>query len=324
MEYKVKAYHRGELRYKGKQEAQSAKDAAKLFYSTIGGNVSHFVVTGKTTVRLTKKFVKVDAEPRFWKVVKNGTAPAILVMFDNLAEFSVYKSVEERDKAYEEILKCTTSTSVESARTEAEQIVTTASSEETEDTKSTLMSRKTLSGSVTNATWRDWLTRDSTGKSSGIAKSGDTAIDTWSSGSKASRSKPVKTFLATVKPLPKENAPWPGVNSNMQAMAGKTYLFKDNGGSFAPYHSKGYVWIKRWLDTENIYAKVKDMGEVEPHITKYGTKIKFNGEFAGKILHLKKCGCGCGAYYYNEDSYYYPEWLEFETYTAEDCVKQNE
>lgn len=299
MLYEVTVYQNGFVHKVKSIEAKNHEEAARL--ASIGLSFSHMRVAGKTKKRYNREFKEVKAEPKFYPAYARKQGYSILVMRDNLPEFSVYKSKTERDDA----LKCITSTYAESVKAKEALTDITAYSEETSGSESGLTFPKTSSGSATSATWRDWLTRENTDKPSGSVSVDVMATTAWPSGLSRSHSKRDQTFLATVQDLSGVDPnPHPGTNSKMVAMAGKTIKVKMQSKDY--FLGDGWVWKKEWLDFSTIKAKIKFMDNPKDTRVAFLDSMKAT---MGETYHFKKCECGCDAFF-NGHFYYDPKWLE--------------
>lgn len=297
MLYKYVVFYNGDARGKGKVETSSYLEAAK---NAAKGTWTHITVIGKTIKRYDKNYKPISGTARVYRAMWRGDYHSILLMFGKHCEAYHFGTVVERDNKYLEIYKCITSTSVESARKEAEQTDTTASLEETRGTENSLTSKRTSNGSAMNAICKDLLTLMNTVRSSGKDKSKDTVASTWNSGLEGFLSKPDRTFLAKVKKLDdKEMYEWPGISGGMKAMEGKTYEFKSSSTHKGiVFKAKGFVWLPKWLDFENIKA------------TPVSADIPEELDYAvGKEQRLTKCNCGCGTYFNKRKHYFKKEWL---------------
>lgn len=306
MEYKIKTFQSGFEKGHFKTSGPSPVDALKM---TNAGyyDIAH-VFEGDKVHRFDRSYRPITVSPKFFKITYNGSTPAIVAMFDNLAEIYLFDQKSKRDEVYE---KCTKSLFVECAGPGPEPTDITVSFGEISASKSGLTLSTISNGYVMSATWRDLLTRESIAKSSGIAKSKDTDTDEWYSGSKVYPSKQDQTFLATVKCAPDSWDEWPGFNATMHGMIGETLLFKS--GSKGMFNAKGYIWQGEWLDTKNITAVVKDMPEDTVH--KYaGAVVTYPKNMAGKKFKLTLCPCGCECYYDKNKNYVYKGWLEAPVY----------
>lgn len=308
MNYKIKFFYNGRPVMDTECEAPNPDLAAKRVGKPTRWN--HMRVEGKTFVRYNRKCERVRAEPVAYKIQMEGTFPAILIMIGNLSEIYIFESKSKRNGVF----ACITSTSAEYAETEAEPTDITASSEGISASKSGLMSPTTWSGSVTNATWQDLLTRESIAKNSGTGKSEDTDTSKCLTGYKVSLSRPNRTFLATVKDISYwPSNKWPGTNNAMIEMRGQTIKVeeKDAGPNGKVFTSVNWMWMPEWLDFDHITALIKPMPEGT--MGQIGqTTIMYHGErYLGKKISLSKCKCGCGAWYH-DGHFFVDEWLEVE------------
>lgn len=244
MKYTVTGYRRGKRVRQKEVHTTSFKKAAEILNAEPFRFDTLRVATDKKVWRLDNHLKIAKTPERFFKQIALGH-PAILVMAGSCAEFHLYKTQEERDATFEEVM-CITSTSAESVKSDPEPTDTTVSSEETNASKSGSTSRKTLSGSVVSAMILEKLTRMSIGKSFGSVSAVGTEPDTWSTGSKTYHSKPKGNILAKVKRLPHpDNAPWPGTNWSMKALERKTILVRQSGKH---YYGESYIWLPEWLE----------------------------------------------------------------------------
>lgn len=283
MKYLVLFYTKG-------SKTQSKYTAAKSFLGAMNKtsrgawwNWNHALVVNEN--HMGKRYLMKDGN---LKVLK-GEVKAfpsgdtnMLLLIDKYAEIHKFDTQEERDSA---IKQCTTSSPAASAANDREPNDTTASFDATSGSRSGSTSKKTSNGFATSVTWMAGLTHFSTAASSGFDSARDSEEEEWSGGSTPSRSKRHPTF-ATVKQLPEFSA-YPGVNTYMQALTGKTIKvkpYKVDGKKH--WHGGGWAWLEEWLDFENIEAvlKFKNTGE--------GSSIYYtrsHGKLAGKKVKWEVC-----------------------------------
>lgn len=308
-EYKVDVYNQGRVATRGKIEATSPLSAAKLFKKN--GLFSHVRVDGR--FRYNKKFKALPKKANVYKIVHGGF-PSLLAMFDNVSEIYHFSNEKALDQCIEEVSKCTVFPSAEFVKASPEPTDTTASLGVTGGSESGLTSKKTLSGSATNATWQDSLIPDGIAKISGTGKSKDTARNTWKAGYTPSPSKPSPILFATVKNISNvENIALPWIAPEMLELIGKTVKVE----RYRPglYDSVGWIWKKEWLDFDNAMLKVKDG-------IKKGTHIEYTKSNGGTVAftykssmsdtkgHAVQCPCGCGAWRFGNGFTLPVEWLE--------------
>ncbi len=314
MNYKINLYNKGHKQAQTNVEAKTHLEAIKIAHAKNKYiRWTHASVKGKTTKRYTADVKVIKAEPKFFKTTL-GSAYAIMVMLGSIVEFHKYYHESERDKAFEEAVKCTESIPAESATADKEQTSTTVSTGETSDSKSGLTDQKISSGSVTNATWTDALTHINTDKSSGKNKSEDSAENKWLLGSKASRSRQnTKTLWAKVLRVPSnEYSPWPGTNRGMQDLKGEIIrVTKKENEAFYVGGGLGWMWLPEWLEILNtVEATVKD---IKPHtIGSYGGSfVDEMTQYIGKKLSFTHSDKD-DTYHATTNSWTYaPEWLDF-------------
>lgn len=317
MEYSVIRYVKGICKTTSKVTASSPKEAA---LKKIDGT-THVVVIGKKEMRFDSSLRRLPDDPTTIAKIKYDTQRwAIVAMFDNVPEIYFYAYKDNRDKDFDKL--CTISTYAAFASPEAGQTDTTASLGETKNTRSSSTSKKTSNGSVTIATWRDVLTRENTAKSSGTPKLDDTDTNTWSNGFKPYRSKQTRTLIGTILPLPKDEYVYPGINSTMKRMVGKTYEFtKSDLYQTTLYKANTYFFLKDWVNPNTIYAKVKNMPAGTKTLLPSGSTLAYKKVSADKVMKFVKCDCGCGMYKGSDQYYYSPDWLSFNGYGMQDIGK---
>lgn len=311
MKYTVKFYWRGVVCSKQTLEAANTKLAFK--YATKPDMFKHCVVIGQQITRFDNKGDEIAGNLIAYSINHQVKYPAIMVMIENFTEIYYFRTPEKRD----EVFKCITSTSAESATTDQEQTDTIAYSEETDVSKSTLTSKKILNGCAMSATCQGKLIQDSTDKSSGTVKSKDMDTNTWLNGSTAYHLKRQRTLIATIHmPNLVEPWAWPGTNTTMNRMNGHTFEFKKMRDSQHGiyYKGKGYYWKAEWIDPNVVYAKVKDL----PKGTK-AREFRFPSWTIGKVSKFQLCVCGCGMYKdVRSDYYYHADWLDGNGFSRKD------
>lgn len=310
MQYKIIVFHGGDVHDRSKVEAASALSAAKK--ASKPSRWTHITVVGKKIHRFVgPKYISATDTPSLYKVLWRGEVPSILAMFGTVSEFYKFNDAEQRDKSYEEMSKCITSMSAGSAKAKAALTSIIVSLGEISGTKSISTSRKTLSGSAMSAIWPGTPTRESTDRRSGTRRSDDTAMNTWSSGSKVYPSKRNQIFYATVRVDGKDASEYPGITYTMQRMNGKTYQFEYNHkkGNISYYKGNHYLWSAKWIDPKRIHATVKVLDNPSPIVSTLGATTAYNSRYAGKKLVLKKCPCGCNSYKFR-NAFFDKSWLD--------------
>lgn len=259
---------------------------AKTYESAVGAYKHHYdvVVIGKKVKRWVKghEFKVVDC-----KIFKYDIADThgILLMIDNLSEMYNIDDKQKRNEAY---VKCEELMFARYANQNERLMDITVFLNEIRTSKNISTDLKTSKGYVApvtkKVTFPQWFTEESSGRVDAV----DSAGYTWKVGSKASLSKPNRTFSAKVKKLPEGGKLGDmSISSEMYKLQGYMIEVKaENTVNGWKWFGHGWYWLDEMLEFNVMATVIQPEREVAtggghtdyfaPHMSKYvGKRLEF-------------------------------------------------